>query len=151
MNQCHQSQAGSRAHCTTAGTLDLILLSISTTGAFNQMLSFHSLLGSHSLGFLPPITSMKVRGSNVFCRLQNLFFFFFFPPLFWHFEFPGQRSDSSHIWDPCCSFGRDSLNRGAGLGMEPTSWRCRDTTNPILPQQELPNCRIFFSFTFFAS
>ena len=31
----------------------------------------------------------------------------------------------------------DPLTHSAGLGFEPTSWRCRNTTSPVVPRQEL--------------
>ena len=39
----------------------------------------------------------------------------------------------------------DVLNNCAGPGMEPASWHCRDTTNCIVPQQELLNFLLIMS------
>ena len=60
------------------------------------------------------------------------FFFFFFLTTSWHMEFPGQGSDLSHSCNLHCSRGN------ARLGIEPVFWCCRDATDPIAPQQELP-------------
>ena len=32
----------------------------------------------------------------------------------------------------------DPLTHCARLGIKPASWHCRDTANPVVPQQELP-------------
>ena len=40
----------------------------------------------------------------------------------------------------------DPLTHSAGLGSESASWHCRDTANPIVPQQELLK---FYTHIFF--
>ena len=35
---------------------------------------------------------------------------------------------------------------GTGPGIEPTSWRCRDIANPVIPQQKLPRLLLILIF-----
>ena len=58
----------------------------------------------------------------------------------WHMEFPGQRSDPSHNFDPSHSGGTvRSLTHRARPGIEPASQGSQDTANPVVSQLELPN------------
>ena len=67
------------------------------------------------------------------------FFFFFFLAAPQHMEFPGQGSELSCSFDLHCRCSHSgSLTHCAWLGIEPTSQRCRDTTDPaVLPQEPL--------------
>ena len=53
-------------------------------------------------------------------------------------EFPGQGSDWSHRCDLShgCGYAR-SLTHCAGPGIKPVSQHSQDTTNPVVPLQEL--------------
>ena len=48
-----------------------------------------------------------------------------------HMEFQGQ-GPTLHLWQHWIL-----LTHGAGLGIKPASWCCRDTANPVVPQQKL--------------
>ena len=67
---------------------------------------------------------------------QVLFFSFLATPR--HKEFPGQGSDPSCLCDLCSNcINTRSFNPLCQPGAEPVFWCCRDTTKPIVPQQEL--------------
>ena len=54
-------------------------------------------------------------------------------------EFLGQRLDLSPSCDLCCGLGNAvSLTHCVGLGIEPVSLCCRNATDPIVPQQGIP-------------
>ena len=64
-----------------------------------------------------------------------LFGFFSFLAARRHVEFPSQGSDLSHNYSYATAAAMpDPLTHCAGLGIEPVFWRCRDTTNPVLPR-----------------
>ena len=79
--------------------------------------------------------------SNLHHHLQILFIylrFFFGHPR--RMEFPGQGSDLSCSCDLCHSCSNmGSLTYCAGPGIEPTSQRSREATDPVAPQRELPD------------
>ena len=52
----------------------------------------------------------------------------------WHMEILGQGLNLSCT---TAAVMPDPLTHCVGLGMEPVSWCCRDTANPIVPQWEL--------------
>ena len=77
-----------------------------------------------------------------------LFIYFSFLACLWHIEFQGQRSDPSRSWDLSYSCGNAGfLTHCATLVIEPASRSSQDTSDPIVPQQEL--LFIYFKFFFF--
>ena len=81
-----------------------------------------------------------IYSSDSFPFFLNSFFVLFCLAILQHMEFPGQGSGPNHSFDlrHSCSNTR-SLSHCAWLGIEPTSWHCRDATNPFEPQWELPD------------
>ena len=75
-------------------------------------------------------------------NLQRDFFFLFWPPQ-WHMEFPGQGSDPSlscaTVWTYTIAVatGRSFNPLYGGWGWNLRPWHFRDTTNPVVPQQEI--------------
>ena len=65
------------------------------------------------------------------------FFFFHFYPHQQHMDFLGPGSDPNHSCSLCyrCSKAR-SLTQRARPRIKPASWRCRDTIDPVAPQEE---------------
>ena len=58
-------------------------------------------------------------------------------------ELPGQGSDLSHSCDLSHSYGNArSLTHHAAPGIEPSSQRSQDATDPIVPQRELQGRRL---------
>ena len=75
------------------------------------------------------------------------FFLFWLPHGIWSPQ--GQGSDPSHgcdlrLYAPAAAM-QDSLTHCAGQEIEPASWHHRDTTVPIVPQQQLLS--LLFSFS----
>ena len=79
---------------------------------------------------------------------------FFFPlPSFLaalqHMEVLGQHSDLIHSCDLSSSYGNTpSLTLCAEPGIEPSSQHSQDTTNPVVPQQELLCFSYFLTYEF---
>ena len=72
----------------------------------------------------------------------TIFTFFFFFLLFWlpHGIWNSQARDQICATVVAYTTARakpDPLTRCAKRGMQPASWHCRDTANPIAPQWEL--------------
>ena len=60
-----------------------------------------------------------------------------------HMEFPGQGSDLSHGYDLCHSFSNTgSLSHCTKLGTESACQCARNTADPVVPQQELPQIHL---------
>ena len=66
-----------------------------------------------------------------------IFFFLFWAPTVYRVSRPGIRSEPQLCGIYCSCSDTRSLTHSAGLGITPGSQRCRDTANPIMPQQEL--------------
>ena len=77
-----------------------------------------------------------------------LFFFPLFLAALQHIEFPYQGSDPSHSFNlhHCCGNAM-SLTHCAGRRIEPVSWCCKDTTDPI--HHSGNSLTFFFYFLFF--
>ena len=95
-------------------------------------------------------TLFSVSLSNflvILCCIRPLFFSFFlsfFLAPSGHMQFPSQGSD------PCCCYNHTgSLTHCAGLGIAPVSQHSKDTADPAVPQQELPNLSLCLSLFFF--
>ena len=71
------------------------------------------------------------------CRIGCWNFFFFYCSVAYGIPGPGIRSDHNHDLCYSCS-NAGSFNPLCWARIKPSSWCCRDATDPVVPQQELP-------------
>ena len=74
------------------------------------------------------VSRCATAGTLVCC-----FFIFFVHPA--AYGFPGRGSDAAHCCNLCHSCSNaESVTQRARLGIEPTSWHCRDSPDPVVQQ-----------------
>ena len=108
-------------------------------GPYSLTHSFYRSL--HVLLLLSRTCFQAVCLTALFSSFRSYFFnlkkFFCLPHGIWRSQGRDQNSAAVATYTKAV-VTRDPLTNCAGPGVEPVSWHCRDTANPIVPQWEIP-------------